>query len=131
MCTARNQARYVCDVSHQQSVDLASDLGEGWEINDPRDGRAAAEDDLWLLPPGEVVHLIKVQHAVVGAYSVLNGLEPLAGDRHRPAVGQVPAHGKGHAHDLVARLQEREVDSNVRGRARVGLDIGMINAKQV
>src|SRR5215469_2655595 len=115
MCAACNQACDVCDVSHQQSVNLASDLGEGWEINDPRDSRATAEDDLWLLPPGEVVHLIKVQHAVVGAYSVLNWLEPLAGDRHRPAVGQVAAHGQGHAHDLVARLQEREVDGEVCG----------------
>src|SRR6266540_4426059 len=40
------------------------------------------------------------------------------------------AHRQRHAHDGVAGLQERQVDREVGGRARVGLDVRMLDAEE-
>jgi hypothetical protein len=45
-------------------------------------------------------------------------------------VGEVAAHRKGHPHDRVARLEEREVDREVRRRAGIGLDVGVLDAEE-
>ncbi len=66
----------------------------------------------------------------VGAHAVLHALEVATRDRDVPAVGQVPAGGQAHAHHGVAGLAEREVDREVRGRARVRLHVGVVGAEQ-
>ena len=63
-------------------------------------------------------------------HAVVDRVEPLAGHGDRPAVRQVAAHRQRHAHHGVARLQERQVDGEVGGRARVGLDVGVVDAEQ-
>src|SRR5690606_24396318 len=50
-----------------------------------------------------------------------------ARDRDVPAVRQVAAGRQAHAHDGVAGLQEREVDGEVRGRARVRLRVRVVD----
>ena len=118
------------DVRDQERAGLGGDGGEGREVDGPRDRGAAAEDDLGPLLERQVAHLVQVDPAGVVADPVLDGPEPLAGHRDRPAVGEVTAHRQRHAHDRVARLGERQVDREVRGRTRVRLHVGVVHAEQ-
>ena len=45
-------------------------------------------------------------------------------------MGEVPAHRQCEAHDLIAWLEESEIDGEVGRRARVGLHVGVLGAKQ-
>ena len=127
---AGDQPGDVRDVGDQDRPDLAGDLGERREVDRARDRGAAAEDHLRPLGQRQVAHLVQVDPAGVGPDAVLHRAEPLAGHRHRPAVGEVPAHRQRHPHHRVAGLQERQVDGEVGGRARVRLDVGVVDAEQ-
>jgi hypothetical protein len=127
---ARDQSGDVRDIGDQDRADLPGDLGEAGEVDGPGDGGAAAEDQLRALPEGQVPHLVQFGPPGVGTDAVLHAAEPRPGRRHPPAVRQMPAHRQGHAHDGVAGLEEGQVDGEVRGRARVGLDVGVLDAEQ-
>jgi hypothetical protein len=72
----------------------------------------------------------KVDQVVVGPHAVLDGVEPLARLVGRRAVGQVAAGGEAHAHDRVARLEQRQMTRLVGLRRRVRLDVGEAAAEQ-
>jgi hypothetical protein len=67
---------------------------------------------LWVVV--EVPDLVQVDDAGVAPHAILHRLEPLSGDGHVPAVGQVAAHRQRHAHHGVARLAVRQIDGEVR-----------------
>ncbi len=46
-------------------------------------------------------------------------------------MGEVAAGGERHAHDGVAGLAEGEVDRQVRGRSRVGLNVGVVDGEEL
>jgi hypothetical protein len=127
---AGDEAGDVGDVGGQDRADLAGDLGERGEVDRARDGRAASEDDLRALAAGEVADLVEVDEAGLARDAVRDGVEPLAGRGDGPAVGQVAAHRQGHAHDRVARVEERQVDGEVGRGAGVRLDVRVVDAEQ-
>jgi hypothetical protein len=127
---ARDQPRDVGDVGDQDRARLLGDLGEGGEVDGARDGRTAAEDELGAFLEGQLPHLVQVDPAGVGTDAVADGVEPLAGGRDRPAVGEVAAHRQRHAHDGVAGLGEGEIDREVGGRAGVRLDVRVVHSEQ-
>src|SRR3954468_16927641 len=102
------------DVRDEDGADLVGDRGEGREVDCAGDRRAAADDELWALATGEVANLVHVDPASVATYAVPVRTEPLVGDGHAPAVGEVAAVRQRHAHDGVAGLAERRVDGEVR-----------------
>ena len=61
---------------------------------------------------------------------VVDSVEPGPGRRDAVAVREVAAHGERHAHDRLARLEEREVDGKVGRRAGVRLDVGVLDTEQ-
>ncbi len=56
---------------------------------------------------GELFNLIIVEHVVLLAHTILNGVEPLTRLVGTRAVGQVTTGIKRHAKDGVARLDQR------------------------
>ncbi len=130
MRTPGDEPGDVRDVGDEHGADLPRDLGETREVDRARDRRAAAEDDLRTLGQREVTHLVQVDPAGVGPQPVTNAAEPLAGRRHAPPVGEVPAHRQRQTHDRVAGLGEGQVDGQVRRRPGVRLDIGVLDPEQ-
>jgi hypothetical protein len=126
----RDQAGDVGDVGDEDRADLAGDRGERGEVDGARDRGAAGEQELGPLAQRQLADLVEVDAVGVGPHAVLDRAEVAAGDRHRPAVGQVAAGRQAQAHHGVARLEEGEVDGEVGGRARVGLDVGVVGLKQ-
>ena len=62
--------------------------------------------------------------------AVVHRAEPLAGRRDRRAVGEVTAVRQLQRQERVARRHEGQVDREVRGRAGVRLDVGVVDAEQ-
>src|SRR5205823_6507542 len=114
MRAAGDEPRNVRDVRDEYGADLVGDCGERREVDRAGDRRAAADDELWALAAGEVANLVHVDPAGVATDAVPDRSEPLAGDGHAPAVGEVPAVRQSHAHHRVARLAEGRVDGEVR-----------------
>ena len=69
--------------------------------------------------------------SVSGSHAVLHGVEPLAGEGHLRAVGQVPAVRQRHREEGVAGLQERAVGGQVGVGARVRLQVGVLGAEEL
>src|ERR671935_1083451 len=117
MGAARDQAGDVRDVGDEDRTGLARDLGEAGELDRARNRGTAAEDQLWTLLARELAHLVQVDASGVSAHTVLDGVEPLAGDGDTPAVREMATHWQRHPHHRVARFTEGEVEREVRGRA--------------
>ncbi len=121
----------MCAMSATRTAsDLGGDLGEGREVDRPRQRGAAAEDDLGPLAQRQVAHLVEVDPAGVPAHPVLHRVEPLAADRHARPVRQVAAHRQRQPHDGVAGRGERQVDGQVGGRPRVRLHVRVVHPEQ-
>jgi len=104
--------------AHAREVDLA------------RIGGAAGEDQAWPGLTGKTVQFVIVDPFVILANAVRCGLEPPPRQADGRSVRQVAAAGEIEPHDPVARIEQREQDSDVGVRARMGLHIGMGRAEQ-
>ena len=122
--TRRDQPREVGHVHVQVCSHLVGDGAEALEVDDPRIGRAARDDQLRLVLARERLDLVEVDPAVLAPHPVLHGVEPLAGEVRGGAVGQVPAGGERHAEDGVAGLQQGEHHALVGLGAGVRLHVG-------
>ena len=80
---------------------------------------------------GEAAHLVVINTLSLFIDIVGYEVEVLAGKVHRAAMGEVAAVGQAHAHHRVARLEQREVHGCVCLRAGMGLDVGMLGAKEL
>ena len=107
------------------------DRGEAGEVDRARNRRAAAPQQLRLLllrassrTSSRSTRPVSLRTPYATARKYLPVIDTL-----QPCVRWPPA-GSAHAHDGVARLAEREVDGEVRRRARVGLHVGVLDAEQ-
>ena len=111
-------------VDHEIGANLVGDLAEALEVDGARIGRAAGDDHRRLVLARELLDLVIVDEMVVGPDAILDGIEPLAREVRRRAVGEMAAGGEAQAHDGVAGLQQGEHDGLVRLAARMRLHIG-------
>ena len=118
-------------VDQEQRADLVADRAEAGEIEMPRIGRAAGDDQLGPVLLGEPLDLVEIDQMIVRPDAVLDGVEPFARLRRRGAVGQVAAGGEAQAHDRVAGLEQRHHHRAVGLRARMRLDVGEAAAEQL
>ena len=114
-----DQSREVSHVHVHPCSHLVGDSAEALEVDDSGIGRPAGDDQPGLVLARQRLDFIEVDPAVVAPYPVLHGVEPLAGEIRRGAVGQMPTRGERHAEDGVPRLEQGEHD------ALVGLSPGM------
>ena len=78
MHPARDQAGEMRHVDHQIGVDLVGHGAEPGEVDDPRIGAAAGNDQFGPMFSGQAFEFVVVDAAVLTAYAVLNRVEPLA-----------------------------------------------------
>jgi hypothetical protein len=88
-----------------RALDLASDLGEGGEVDQAGDGGAAAEDELRPLPLRQVADLVEVDALVARRHLVGDELIQQAAGVDRRAVGEVAARVEIETHEGIARLE--------------------------
>ena len=108
----------------------------GTRVDRPGVGRSAGDDQLRALPQGEVANHVEVDPfaGAVGrrrCHPVGDESVQLARDADRRAMGEVPALVEAHGEDRVARLDERQVGGQVRVRAGVRLDVGVLGPEQL
>ena len=125
-----DQAGDVRDVGEEVGADLLRDLAERLEVEQPRVGRRAADDDLRARLLRQRAHGVVVDELRLPVDRVLHGVIEPRGEVDVPAVRQVAAVGQAEPHDRVAGLEQRVVDGHVRGRARVRLDVGVVDLEQ-
>ena len=133
---AGDEAGRVRRVEHEAGPDLVGDLPERLRVDHTGIGGGTCDDQPRPLPDGKVADEIQVDplaRTVGGRRCDPVRDEPvqLAGDGDRRAVCQVPALIEAHRHDGVAGLDEREIGRQVRVRACVRLDVGMLRAEQL
>ena len=127
---ARDQTDEVRRIHHEDGSDLVSDLTEGGEVDQSRDGRATADDHLGLVLASQVTHLVVVDVLGRGVHAVVHRVEPLAGEGDLGAVGEVSAVRQAHGQHLLAGLDERPVHSDVRRCSRMGLEVRVVGIEQ-
>ena len=131
MHAARDQAGEVRHVDHQDGADLVGDGAEAREVDDARIGRAAGDDDARLVLARQRGHRVEVDALVLAAHAVVHGLEPLAGQVGRRAVGQVPARRQRQPEDGVAGLGQRQQHRLVGLAAGARLHVGEVAVEQL
>ena len=119
MQSGGDQAGEVRHVDHQVGADLVGDAAELGEVELPRIGRPAGQDQLRPVLPGQSLDLGHVDPVVVVAHVVGGDVVELAGEVQLHAVGEVAAVRQGQAQNRVARGQQRG------HRRGVGLCAGM------
>jgi hypothetical protein len=120
----------MCATSAASTAPTPRRSREAREVDRARDRRAAAPDQLRALAQRQLAHLVEVGRPGVAPHAVADGAEPAAGDRDAPAVCQVPAGVERHAEHGVARLEQRGIGGQVRGRAGQRLHVGVVGAEQ-
>src|SRR5690348_10567666 len=89
----RNEPGEMCHVDHEDRSDFVADLAEAREIEVPRVGRSAGDDQLGLMLLREPLDVVEVDEMIVLADAILDGVEPFARLRRRGAVRQVATRG--------------------------------------
>ena len=126
----RHQTREMRHVAEEERVDLVGDLPELVGLDGPRVGGAAADDQLRLVLPSEVEHIVVVDHVRLAAHAVVGDRVQPAREVDLQAVRQVAAVRELEREDRVARLQRGHVDGHVRLGARVRLDVRVLGSEQ-
>src|SRR5215510_5183523 len=70
MKAGRDQPGRMRDVRHERGADFARDLAKRREVDGPRKGRAAGDDELRLMGAGEIMHLVQVDELAVPSNAV-------------------------------------------------------------
>ena len=125
-----DQPREVRHVDHQVGADLVGDPPELGEVQLPRVGRPARDDEPGPALVGQPLDLGHVDEVVVGPHVVGRDVVELAGEVQLHPVGQVAAVGQVEAQDRVAGLQQRGHRRGVGLRTRVRLHVGVLGAEQ-
>ena len=130
MRAAGDQAGDVRGVDEQQRADLVGDGAERLEVDDARIRGGARDDQARPLAHGEVADLVVVEHLGRVVDAVRDEVVHAAAEVDRRPVREVAALIEAHAHDLVARLEQRHERGLVGVGARVGLHVGVLGAEQ-
>ncbi len=133
---AGDQAGDVGHVAEQERAALVGDGAEAREVDHARISREAADQQLGLGFHADLFDRVVVEEAAVGAgfvvhQRVVHGLEPLAGDGHLGAVGQMAAFGEFDGDEGVARVEQGVEHGGVGVGARVRLHIGELAVEQL
>ena len=117
-------------VDHQVGADFVRDLAEPGPVPDPAVGGAAGQDKLGLVLQRLGADLVEIQHLVLLAHAIGDGVEPLARHVHGRAVGQVTAGIQVETQEGVAGLQQGQEHGLVHLAAGIGLHVGKVRAEQ-
>ena len=105
-------------------ADRVGDGAEAGKVDGPGIGRPAADDQPRPVLLSQPLDLVEIDAGVFAPDAVLHGIEPLARQVGRRAVGEMAAGGERHAHDRIARLAQGQHHALVGLGAGMRLDIG-------
>ena len=131
MLPACDKTRDMRHVDHEQRAVFVRDLGKCLKINGSGIGGRTGHKQLRPVPANHVLDLIIVDAARLRVHAVADAVIVFAGEIDAGAVRQMAAAGKIHAHERIARLQERGIDLQIGLRAGVRLYIGIGRAEQL
>src|ERR1700687_2678544 len=125
-----DQPRNMRDVGEQEGADLFGDLAEDLEVELARIGGGSGDDNLRPLLFRQIAYRVVVDPLSLALDLVMHWAPEDSGSADGPSMRQMAAMRQRQAHQRVARLQQREVDREIRGRSRVGLYVGVLGAEQ-
>ncbi len=111
-------------VDHQIGAYTVGDRAKPGEIDDPRIGAAAGDDQFRPVRLGQPGHFVEIDLRIVGADAIADRVEPFARQVGACAVRQVAAGGQRHPENGVPRRQQGQKRGLVRLGAGMRLDIG-------
>ena len=126
----RDQAREMGHVDHQVRADFVCDAPEFGEIELPRVGGPAGQDELRPALAGDALDLGHVDAVVVFADVVRGDVVELAGEVELHAVREVAAVRQIEPEDGVAGGEQRRHRRGVGLRPRMWLHVGIFGAEQ-
>ena len=97
MSRSRDEAGKMRHVDHQRGADPVGNRAEPGEIDDPRIGAAAGDDQFRPVRLGLALNLVVIDAPVIGAHPIGQRAKPFAGEVRRGAVRQMAAGGERHA----------------------------------
>jgi len=116
-------------IDHEIGTDALGDLRHALPVEAQGIGAGAADQELGLGLDGDAFHFVVIDLFVL-VETVGNDVEQLAGQVGRRTVGQVTAVTEVHAHDGIARLQDREIDGLIGLRTGMRLHVGVFGTEQ-
>ena len=125
-----DQTGDVGHVHHQHRTHAVGDLPELFKVDGPGIGGSAGNDHFGPALLSGLIDRLIIELLGVLVQGIGDDMIQLAGKVDGGAMGQVAAVGKIHAHDRVARLDRGEIGRQVGVGAGVGLDVGVVGAKQ-
>ena len=128
---AGNQPGEVRHVHQEERAYLVRDGAEGREVDDAGVGAAAGDDESRPFLSGLIPHLVVIDQAGGGIHAVVDRAPDRAAVVDRRAVGQMAAVRQRHAHQQLARSDQRHEGGEVGLRTRVGLHVGVLRAEQL
>ena len=131
MLAGRHQPREVRHVHDEVGAHRVGDLAEAHEVELARVGRPAGEQQLGLVLLRQARDLVHVEPGVLPAHAVRDDVVQPPREVELHAVREVAAVVELHAHDPVARLEQRVVDGRVGLRAGVRLHVGVLGAEDL
>src|SRR5208283_3550232 len=99
MRPARYQTGKVRHVHQVNRANLVGDLAHAGEINVPRIGAAATDNELWPLAFGDAFQIVIVDGLCFLGYTIGNDLVRFAGEVQRMAVGKMSSVREVQAED--------------------------------
>ncbi|OIQ80473.1 hypothetical protein GALL_377760 [mine drainage metagenome] len=128
--TGRNQTGVMRHVHEQVGPHAVGDLAEALPVDHQRVGRSPGDDHFRLVLQCQALHFIVVDGFGFRMQAVSHGVEHLAGEIDRCAMGQVAAVRQAHAQNSVAGFQHRQVHRGIGLGTRVRLHVGVFGAEQ-
>ena len=128
--TARDKARDVGHIHHEQGAIFLTNLGKTGEIDDARIGTGPGYNKLGFVLLAQGGDLVIIDASVGFFDPIMVDFVKLPGKIQVHSVGQMPPVGQVHGHDRITWLQRREIDGHVGGSAGMGLDIGEWGVKK-
>ena len=129
----RRQPGDVRDVGQQVGAHFVGDGAEGRPVRRVGVRGEAGDNDLGVVLAGQVTNLVVVEQLGLRVYAVADHVVDAPAAVDRAAVRQVTAVQQVHAHQRVARLDQRAVDGAVGRRAaqRLHVDPQIVRANRV
>ncbi len=130
MQLGRHQAGNVGHIHHQPRADPVGDGAQARKIPEAGIGARPGDDELGLGFNGQALQFLVVDAFRGLTDTVVAEVIELARAVEPHPVGQVAAVVQFEAQDRVARFEQGQIDRFVGLGARVGLDVGVIGAKE-
>ena len=121
-----NETGDVRHVDHEVGAHLMGDVGEGLEVDDPRIGRGARDDEIGLDLPGNGTDLVHVDALGLGIQAIGMGIVETTRERELGTVREMAASRERHAQNDGTRIEQREVSGGVSADARMWLHVGVL-----